>query len=52
LSDLRVLLLDTQAGLAGSRQLAGNIGNLILENFRLLLDYQRSRMILFEQARD
>lgn len=50
LSDLRVLMLESETGLAGSRQLAGNIGNLILENFRLLLDYPRSRLVLLQKT--
>ncbi len=50
LSDLRVLLLNTESGLAGSQQLAGNVGNLVLENFRVLLDYPRSRLVLLKKA--
>lgn len=52
LSDLRVLLLDSETGLAGSQQLAGNIGNLVLENFRVLLDYPRSRLVLLRKAEE
>jgi hypothetical protein len=47
LQSLRVILPDSSAGLAGSDQLAGNIGNLILENFSVLFDYKNSRLIFY-----
>jgi hypothetical protein len=47
IQSLRVILPDSSAGLAGSDQLAGNIGNLILENFNVLFDYKNSRLIFY-----
>ncbi|MFQ6007916.1 MAG: retropepsin-like aspartic protease [Candidatus Zixiibacteriota bacterium] len=47
IQSLQVILPDSSAGLAGSDQLAGNIGNLILENFNVLLDYKNSRLIFY-----
>ena len=48
---LRVLLPDSDQGLAGSEKIAGNVGNLVLENFRVLFDYDNSRLILYETDR-
>lgn len=48
IQSLRVLMPDSGAGLAGSEELAGNIGNLVLENFKILLDYAHSRIIFYE----
>jgi len=45
---LRVLLPESSAGLSGSRELAGNIGNLVLQQFRILFDYRRQRVIFYE----
>ena len=45
---LRLLVTESSAGLAGSQQLAGNIGNLLLEQFRVLFDYKNSRLVLYE----
>ncbi|MFH1686386.1 MAG: aspartyl protease family protein [bacterium] len=47
LSSIRVILMDSEAGLAGSTELAGNVGNLIWEGFQVLFDYRSSRMILY-----
>lgn len=47
LDSLQVIIPDSAAGLAGSGELAGNIGNLVLENFRLLFDYHGSRLIFY-----
>ena len=47
IQSLKVLIPDSGAGLAGSEELAGNIGNLVLENFRILLDYANSRLIFY-----
>ena len=44
---LKVLIPDSSGGLAGSEELAGNIGNLVLENFEILLDYANSRLIFY-----
>lgn len=48
IQSLRVILPDSSAGLTGSGQLAGNVGNLILENFKVLFDYKNSRLIFYE----
>ncbi len=47
IDSLRVLLPEYSDGITGSNELAGNIGNLVLENFRLLLDYSQSRLFLY-----
>ncbi len=51
IQSLRVILPDSSAGLAGSQELAGNIGNLILENFNVLFDYNQSRLIFYDADR-
>jgi len=52
LQSVRVLMPDSAAGLAGSEELAGNIGNLVLENFKILLDYSDSRLIFYGSGKD
>ncbi len=47
ISDLRVLLPDSGSGLAGSVELAGNIGNMVLSQFRVLFDYRSQRLIFY-----
>ena len=47
LSNLRVLLPDSGSGLSGSVELAGNIGNMILSDFRVLFDYRPQRLIFY-----
>ncbi len=47
LQSLRVILPDSSAGLTGSYELAGNIGNMVLENFDVLFDYRQARLILY-----
>ena len=47
LENLRVLLPEKSAGLTGMSQLAGNIGTMILRQFRLILDYPNSQLILY-----
>jgi len=47
ISDLRVLLPDSGSGLSGSVELAGNIGNLVLSQFRVLFDYRSQRLIFY-----
>lgn len=47
IDSLQVLLPDTAGGLAGSEELAGNIGNRVLENFRLLFDYAGGRLVFY-----
>ena len=49
IDSLRVLIPESSGGLAGSEELAGNIGNKVLENFRVLLDYG-SRQVIFYPA--
>ena len=46
LDSMRVILPDSAAGVTGSEELAGNFGNMVLENFRVLLDYDSSRLWL------
>jgi len=48
IDSLLVMLSESTNGLSGSEELAGNIGNLVLENFRVLFDYGHSRLILYE----
>lgn len=48
IQSLRVLIPDSSQGISGSKALAGNIGNKILENFKLLFDYKNSRIILYK----
>ncbi|MFH1374716.1 MAG: aspartyl protease family protein [bacterium] len=52
LQSLRVILPDSSAGLSGSNELAGNIGNMVLENFDLLLDYRQARLILYRADKE
>lgn len=49
INSLRVFLPDSSMGLSGSKDLAGNIGNRILDNFLVLFDYQNSRLILYDK---
>lgn len=46
---LRIFIPDTAPGILGSRDIAGNIGNRILENSLLLLDYRNSRLIFMKK---
>jgi len=48
MNDLRVMLPDSGSGLAGSVELAGNIGNMLLGRFRVLFDYRAHRLIFYE----
>jgi hypothetical protein len=50
IDSLRVIIPETSGGLAGSEELAGNIGNRVLENFRLLLDYGSRQVIFYPPA--
>ena len=47
IQSLRVILPDGDEGLAGSEELAGNIGNLVLQGFAVLFDYTNSRLIFY-----
>ena len=51
LQSIKVLIPDSGGGLAGSEELAGNIGNLVLENFKILFDYANSRLIFYDADR-
>jgi hypothetical protein len=48
ISNLRVVMPDSGAGLTGSVKLAGNIGNLVLSQFRVLFDYDGQRLVFYE----
>ena len=50
ITDLRVMLPDSGSGLAGSVELAGNIGNLLLKQFRVLFDYRGQRLVFYDVA--
>ncbi|HUV31000.1 MAG TPA: aspartyl protease family protein [Acidobacteriota bacterium] len=47
---LRVLLPEGGEGISGSEELAGSIGNLLLEQFRVLFDFGNNRLIFYERA--
>jgi hypothetical protein len=49
ISDIQVLLPDSGGALTGSVELAGNIGNELLRQFRVLFDY-RSQLLIFYGA--
>lgn len=44
---LRVLMPESSTGMTGLNRIAGNIGNLILNQFNVLLDYNRNKIILY-----
>jgi hypothetical protein len=44
---VRVMLPESSSGISGSEELAGNVGNLTLERFKLLLDYHTQRIIFY-----
>ncbi|MDH4156226.1 MAG: retroviral-like aspartic protease family protein [candidate division Zixibacteria bacterium] len=48
IQSLRVVLPEQAPGISGSEELAGSIGNLVLEKFRVLFDYRHSRLILYD----
>ncbi len=48
IQSLRVVLPEQAPGISGSEELAGSIGNLVLEKFRVLFDYRNSRLILYD----
>ncbi|MCX6833928.1 MAG: retropepsin-like aspartic protease, partial [candidate division Zixibacteria bacterium] len=48
MNDIQVMLPDSGSGLAGSVELAGNIGNQLLGRFRVLFDYRAHRLIFYE----
>ncbi|MEE8577868.1 MAG: hypothetical protein V3T31_11485, partial [candidate division Zixibacteria bacterium] len=47
IDSLRVILPAAADGLSGSQELAGNIGNRILEDFSIIFDYAGSRIIFY-----
>ncbi len=47
LESIRVILPESSSGIIASEELAGNIGNMVFENFRVLLDYGNRRLILY-----
>lgn len=47
LKSLLVFIPDTAVGMMGSEAVAGNIGNRVLEKFRVLFDYHKCRMIFY-----
>ncbi len=51
IEDLQLLLLSDTNGLTGSVELAGNIGNLILQRTLVLFDYSRQRLIFYDPNR-
>jgi hypothetical protein len=50
-TDVPVVLSQSENGLAGSRQIAGNIGNLLLQRFRVVIDYDTRQLILYSNDR-
>jgi hypothetical protein len=50
ISSLRVMIPDASKGITGSSELAGNIGNLLLRQFSVLLDYPSQRMVFYGGA--
>ena len=45
---LKVLIPESSGGISGSFEIAGNIGNLLLENYKILFDYKNLRLILYQ----
>ncbi|UCC43868.1 MAG: aspartyl protease family protein [Candidatus Zixiibacteriota bacterium] len=52
LQDVPVLLPDAGEGITGSEELAGNIGNLLLQNFTILFDYDEGLLIFYPVSTD
>ncbi|MBN1211280.1 MAG: aspartyl protease family protein [candidate division Zixibacteria bacterium] len=48
IQSLLVVLPGESEGISGSEKIAGNIGNLLLERFRVLFDYPRNRVIFYD----
>lgn len=46
-TSLRVLIADAGAGLTGSTEIAGNIGNLFWQSYQVTIDYPGSRLLLY-----
>ncbi len=51
-SSLRILLLESSEGLSGSGELAGNIGNLFMEQFTVLFDYPGQRIVFYPTSEE
>lgn len=49
ISSLRVMIPESSEGVSGSSQLAGNIGNLLLQQFAVLFDYPSQRMVFYDR---
>jgi len=47
-NSMRVVLAESEQGVSGSERIAGNIGNMVLEGFRVLLDYPRSQIVVYK----
>ncbi|MCP4684632.1 MAG: clan AA aspartic protease [bacterium] len=47
-NSLRVMIPETSEGLSGSSELAGNIGNMLLQQFSVLFDYPSQRLIFYD----
>jgi hypothetical protein len=47
-----ILITGSGSGLAGSTEIAGNIGNQFWRSFGVLLDYSRSRLLIYRSAAD
>ncbi|HOP07801.1 MAG TPA: retropepsin-like aspartic protease [candidate division Zixibacteria bacterium] len=47
LTSIRAILPEEGEGVVESEMLGGNVGNLILDNFRVLFDYKDQKMILY-----
>lgn len=48
LSDVEVIIPSRGEGLAGSSRIAGNIGNQLLNKFKVLFDYGHNKLILYK----
>jgi hypothetical protein len=48
IEDLQLLLPDSTVGFAGSVELSGNIGNLLLQETRVLFDYSKQHLIFYD----
>jgi len=46
-NSLRVMIPESSEGLTGSSELAGNIGNLLLQQFKVLFDYPSQRLVFY-----
>jgi len=49
-NSLRVMIPESSEGVTGSSELAGNIGNLLLQQFTVLFDYPSQRLIFYDRS--